>query len=67
MNDNEYLKLIGERIKHHRKLLHMSQEELANKCGYKTENARCMISSMSILSKKQKRMFDASAFSFILR
>lgn len=44
MNDNEYLKLIGERIKHHRKLLHMSQEELANKCGYKTENARCMIS-----------------------
>lgn len=40
MNDNEYLKLIGERIKHHRKLLHMSQEELANKCGYKTELVR---------------------------
>jgi transcriptional regulator with XRE-family HTH domain len=44
MNDNDYLKLIGERIKHHRKLLHMSQEELAHKCGYTTENARCMIS-----------------------
>lgn len=44
MNDDEYLKRIGERIKHYRKLLHMSQEELAHKCGYTTENARCMIS-----------------------
>lgn len=46
MTKEEYLKQLGSNIKYYRELHKWSQEELGNKCGYKTDNARSSISKI---------------------
>lgn len=56
MTDKErFLKILGNNVKYYRELNHMSQEELAKKCGYDTDNAR------SAISKLEKGQRDPSA------
>lgn len=46
MDKQNFLKILGANIRYYREVNHMSQEELANKCGYKTANARSTISKI---------------------
>ncbi|MBQ7727254.1 MAG: helix-turn-helix transcriptional regulator [Clostridia bacterium] len=46
MRNEEERKLIGEKIRYYRRLSNMSQEELARKIGYTTENCRSTINKM---------------------
>lgn len=46
MTKEEFLKQLGSNIRYYRELHHWSQEELGNKCGYKTEHARSTISKI---------------------
>lgn len=41
MTDKDtYLKTLGQNVRRLRKELHLTQAELANKCGYDSENSR---------------------------
>lgn len=56
MTDKDtYLKTLGQNVRRLRKELHLTQAELANKCGYDSENSR------STISKIEKGVNDVSA------
>ena len=47
MTDKDtYLKTLGQNVRRLRKELHLTQAELANKCGYDSENSRSTISKI---------------------
>lgn len=59
---NNFSKKLGESIKYHRKLAHLSQEELANKLGYRNKASIAKIEAGQTRMKASKFIEAAKIF-----
>ena len=61
---NNFSKKLGESIKYHRKLAHLSQEELANKLGYRNKASIAKIEAgqtrMKAIKNSRRGLFGRS-------